>query len=359
MVDRVLTAAPTPTQYRVLRAEEVQCLAAANAPLANLYASESEAVLAKSNRRTRCSAPVTSRLMAYRAIDERNKAAGAALELLYSLAEAEANRDILSRSIQQLDGAVANLDRLKQSGLKMPLDRTALERQKLDWLDQHIQLNAAVAKMQGQLQQLCGFDIDTNAPIWPQTDLAVTVGAIDAQAAISDGLANRADLGAIKMLGGSLSADTLPAIQTGMQGLGAGLGTSMVANRLIGRDSGSEGELQSRQSQLNDAQRELERTISREVAEGVQAVDARLRGIAVAKERCDVWQQRLAQMKGRREADGVTTFDLNAVEFEILRAEGDRLHRVVAWKIAQAKLRQAQGLLAVDCGYRMPDQCGQ
>ena len=42
-VDRVLTAAPTPAQYRVLRAEEVQCLAAANAPLANMYASESDA----------------------------------------------------------------------------------------------------------------------------------------------------------------------------------------------------------------------------------------------------------------------------------------------------------------------------
>lgn len=335
-------------------------MAAANAPLANLYASESEAVLAKCNRRIQCSSSVTSKLMIYRAVDERNKAAGTALEVFYSLAEAEAQRDILARSLTGIDAAMADLDQLKQSGLKMPLDRTALQRQKLDWLDQHIQVNATVARLQGQLQQLCGLDVDGDSPIWPEADLNVTVQPIDAQAAIADGLAHRADLGAVKMLNECLSADTLPAVQTGMQGLGPGLGTSMAARRLLGNDAaGSQQELGTRQSQLTEAQSELERTIRREVSEAVQTVDARLRAVAVAKERCQLWQQRLANMKGRRETDGATSFDLKAVEYEILRAEGDQLHRVVAWKIAEAKLRQAQGLLAVDCGYRMPNDCEQ
>ena len=53
----------------------------------------------------------------------------------------------------------------------------------------------------------------------------------------------------------------------------------------------------------------------------------------------------------RRDADGVTAFDLSAAQLELLRAESDMLHRVIAWKIAEAKLKQAQGLLAAECGY--------
>jgi hypothetical protein len=356
-VDRALSRTPTPVQYRVLRAEEVQCLAAANAPLAKLYDSESQAVLAGAGRRNQSSASVQSKLMTYHAIDERNKASGAALELFYSLAEAEAGRDILNRSIDEVDRAVANLDQLKQSGLKIPLDRTSLQRQKLDWLDRQIQLNSTLVKMQGQLQQLCGFEADPNTPIWPQADLTVTLMPTDPQAAIGEGLANRADLGALCMLRGSLSVDTLPAARSGMQALSPGLGASVLTRRLFGGGSGSEEELQTRQSQLAQAQSDSERTISREINEAVQNVETRLREIAVAKERREVWQQRMANLKGRREADGVTAFDFNAAQLELLRAENDEVHRVIAWKIAQAKLKQAQGLLAAECGYRLPESC--
>ncbi len=356
-VDRALSPPPTPVQYRVLRAEEVQCLAAANAPLAKLYASESEAVLAGADRRSQSSAPTLSRLMTFRAIDQRNQTAGTALELFYSLAEAEANRDFLDRSIAEVDRAAANLDQLKQSGLKIPVDRTSLQRQKLDWLDRRIQLHSALRQMRGQLQQLCGFDADETTPIWPEADLTVTVTLTDAQAAIVEGLANRADLGALRMLGGSLSGDTLPAARSGMQTLSPGLGASLIGRRLFGSQSYSEAELQTRQSQLAQAQADTERTAGREITEAAQNVETRLREIAVAKERWDVWRQRVAELKEKRETDGVTAFDLSIAQLELLRAEGDVVHRVIAWKIAQAKLKQAQGLLAAECGYRLPDGC--
>ena len=35
-------------------------------------------------------------------------------------------------------------------------------------------------------------------------------------------------------------------------------------------------------------------------------------------------------------------------------AESDAISAVVAWEIAQVKLQQAQGLLAQECGYRLP-----
>ena len=344
-VDQALSPPPRPIEYRVLLADEVQCLAAANAPVANLYDAESEAVLASPSRRSRRAAPTLSRLMAFQAVDERNKAAGTALDLFYSLAEAEANRDVLDRSIEEVDQAVANLGELEQSGLEIPMDRTALQRQKLDWLDRQIQLHAAIRRMQGQLQQICGFELDETTPPWPEADLTVSVAPTDIPSAIADGLANRADLGSLRMLDGSLSSDTLPAVRSSMQAMSPGLGASLITRRLLAGASGAEAELPTRQAQLTQAQNDTERAVRREITEAAQNVETRLREIAVAKQRWEVWTQRVAGLQEKRKADGVTAFDVSIAQLELLHAEGDVIHRVIAWKIAQVKLKQAQGLL--------------
>jgi hypothetical protein len=356
-VDGALSKAPPPGQYRVLRAQEVQCLAACNAPLARLYDSESQAAANKKDRPGRCTGQEQSKLLAYRAVNERNKAAGAAMELFYLMAEAEANRDILNQSVAESGHAEEELEQLRQSGLKMPSDQTTLRRQKLDLFDRRIQLQSAMRQMQGQVQQLCNFEADETMPVWPEADLTVSVATIDLPAAIAEGLANRADVGALRMLNGSVNADTLPAAREGMQPLGPGLGMSMVSKRLFGKDSGGDEEVPTRQSQLTEAQTDTERTASGEIAEAAHNVEAQLRGIAVAKERQDLWARHVAALQQKHEADGVTAFDLSAARLELLRAESDTVHRVIAWKIAQVKLKQAQGLLAAECGYPLPQCC--
>jgi hypothetical protein len=356
-VDGALSSAPMPSQYRVLRAEEVQCLAASNAPLAKLYDSESHAAANKTGRKGQRNAIVQSKLLAYRAVNERNKAAAAAMELFYLMAEAEINRDILDRSVAEADRAAANLEQLKQSGLKMPEDQTALRRQELDLLDRRIQLQSGVRQMQGQAQQLCNFAADETTPIWPEADLTVTVAPIDVPAAIVEGLANRADVGALHMLNGSLDADTVPAARSSMQTMGPGLGTSMAGKRLFGGESGNEEELPTRQSQLAEAQADTERTAIREISEAAYNVEAQLRGIAVARRRQELWRQRVAALEEKHEADGATAFDLSSARLELLHAESDTVHRVIAWKIAQVKLKQAEGLLAAECGYHVPECC--
>jgi hypothetical protein len=77
----------------------------------------------------------------------------------------------------------------------------------------------------------------------------------------------------------------------------------------------------------------------------------------VAKERFEVWQQRKKDLTEKRQTGGATAFDLSTVQLELLRAESDMVHRVIAWRIAQAKLKQAQGMLAAECGYGLPGDC--
>jgi hypothetical protein len=92
-VDQALGQPPKPLEYRVLTAGEVQCLAAAASPTAKLLVAESEAVLSGGggilHQAAQRAAPMQSKLLCIYAIDERNKSAGMALELFYSLAEAE------------------------------------------------------------------------------------------------------------------------------------------------------------------------------------------------------------------------------------------------------------------------------
>jgi outer membrane protein TolC len=142
-----------------------------------------------------------------------------------------------------------------------------------------------------------------------------------------------------------------------MQALGPGLGASIAAKRLLGDRSADDGEAQSRQSQLADAQVEVEQNAGREIREAAWNVETRLREIAVAKERLEIWRQRVADLEQKRETDGVTAFDVSAARLELLRADGDEVHRVIAWKVAQVKLKQAQGLLAAECGYGPPGCC--
>lgn len=295
--------------------------------------------------------------MAYRAADERNKAAAVALELYYSLAEAEAKRDILRRSVAEADRAAAHLEELKQSGLKVPGDDTELARRKLDLLDQRIQLDAAVRRMQGQLQQLCGFEMDQTFPIWPKADLSVVVAPVDAEAAVCEGLANRADLAAIRLLASSPDADSLSAMRGMMQSFSPGLGASIAARRLFGGRSADLDEAYLRHSQLSQAQVDLEQNAARKIREAAWTVDARLREIAVAKERLEIQRRRLAALEEKRRSNGVTAFDISAVRMELFQAESGLVGRVIAWRIAQAKLKQAQGLLAVECGYGLPGRC--
>ncbi len=356
-VDKALGQPPAAEQYRVVKAEQVQCLAAANAPFAKLFAGESEAAASDTGHHHSCSSSTMSTLMAYRTVDQRNKAAGMALELFYSLTEAEAGRDILERCVEEVDLASTDLDDLKKSGLKIPMDRTALQRQKLDWLDRQIQLQSAARQIQGQLRQICGLEEEESTLLWPEADLKVTIVPLDVKAAIEEGLENRADVGALQMLDESLSVDTLPAVRSGMQMLNVGLGASVAGRRLFGGGAGSAEELQTRQSQLTQALEETERTARREIREAAENVESRLREIAVAKSRRQAWKQRLTDLKEKRTADGTTAFDVRTAKLEMLRAESEVLHRVIAWRIAQVKLRQAQGLLAVDCGYHLPENC--
>jgi len=358
-------AKPTPTKYRQLHAEQCQCLAAANCALANLLEEESKLGTSSAKGQRSASKPdavMRRKMLAYRAVDERNHSAASALRTFYLLAEAESARDRLKESRGETKRMIEHLKSLKDQGLQVDLDDRLLERQRLDLLDQKRQSQLLVSQLNGQLRALVGLDADDETLIWPAADLTVTAGPVDEQAAVREGMAHRADIGMLRMMNDSLEVGTLPAARSELQQADPMLGSSKRAGHLLGGANSSKhsAELQTRRTQLQQQLDDRTRTATEEIRQKARAVETRLQQIALAKQTRDVCADQLKRLEMKRDADGVTPFDISKARLELIRAESEQVHKVIAWKIAQVELKEAQGLLAAECGYNLPrGGCGR
>ena len=163
--------------------------------------------------------------LAARSVYERNEAAGNALELFYRLAEAELQRGVLRRSLEETDQALADYRQLQQKGLPLADDDDALHRQRLELLGKQVQLETQRIRP-GQLGRLLAVPCEPQSPLSPIADLSLSVAAVDADAAVAQGLALRGDLCMLRVLCQNLNQETLPAFRAAMQQVGGPLSSS-------------------------------------------------------------------------------------------------------------------------------------
>jgi len=361
-VRRTIAGTVASSQFQAVDARQCQCLAAANSALAN--AIESESRLAMSQRGAACAevqmAEIRAELLALRAVEERNNAAADALELFYRLAEAESNRDLVQRSLEETDRVLSYIEQLKGGGVQTKADQHAARRQKADVLARQTEVRLSIAQLNGQLRHFLGFDSYEPTPIWPEADLKVTVDAVDVDAAIAEGLCRRADLQGFGLLGNTLNQQSLPAVRQGLSLVNVvpgappeqSCGLGQICNR---RDVFCE--VQVRRRQLNELHASREHLAAEEIRQAAAAVEARLQQIALAKEKLDSWLGRIEWLRSKRGTGGVTAFDISEAELRRIESESELIHQVIAWRIAQVKLKKAQGLLAFECGYDAAGRC--
>jgi hypothetical protein len=186
-------------------------------------------------------------------------------------------------------------------------------------------------------------------PIWPDVDWKVVPAPIDPGAAVSLGLYYRPDLNLLRMLIQCLDADTLDAARSGLGSVSSLLGASPIAACWLSHHL--KDEVDSRRSQLCELLAGKERAATEEIRQAVAAIDVRLRQIAVAKQKVDQWQEQLQvqRMERQRPRSMVTALDIAATELQCLDARRELIHQVLALRIAEAKLKEAQGLLDEEC----------
>lgn len=361
-VDRALGRQfPPNARYFALAPETCQCLAVANSTQGNSMAAERRSVQARASQHHGLSEEDQVRVRALRAseLEARNKSASAALESYYQIAEVEANLSIIEASLRELDKGLDDVKRLRKQGVQAPFDDSELTRQRVDLVGKLTDLTLKVGQLNAQLVRLLGLQTtDPNARIWPTADWKVATEPIDMQAAVDEGLALRPEMQFLYSLQGSLNEETLNVVREVVAGAAGMLSTQskfvgliqmLGLHNMCGRRQAKERELPIRRRQLADFTEQRRLEITSEIQQAVRTVETRLRQIAVTKEQMQNWDKRIDELQRKQRIEQASFADLTAARLKSFEAQSDQTRYVIGWKIAQVKLKEAQGRLVLEC----------
>ncbi len=363
-VEKALSRKSEVSGYRLLTESQCQCLAAAESTLGKLLAAERQSVLTgvvERRDREAQARSVLANTLGLRAVEERNRSAASAMELYYRLAGAHFNRDRLDRSLDEVRRSIENFRKAKDTGLSVPGDEAKLRTQEIDLEDRKAQLDAAVGQLDEQLCQLLGLERDPSQPLWPGADMTVSVGPIDLETAVAEGLHSRPDLALLCALRENVNEQTLAPIRSALARVDPLMGRPTPKKHMISTAVHRARvclETQARQEQLDQLLESQKRSAEDEIRRAASEAEKRLRQLGLAKDKLDQSQGLLRRLRQRREAKGAPqASEISAAQLEVFAAESDAFQAIVEWKIALVKLKQSQGLLASECGYTLPATC--
>lgn len=351
---------PAPAEYRELTAEACQCMAAEASSQGNSMAAERRSLQASASRHHGLSEEDQLRVRALRAseLEARNKSAGAAMEAFYMIAEVEANLSILEASQAEIDDALAKVKRLRDQGMQVPFDDSELARQRLELIDKQTDLEQKVGQLNAQLVRLLGLETtNVYARIWPADDWKVEVAPVDMEAAVEEGLTDRPEMQFLASLPRWVNTKTLGVVRQLVAGADGLLGSQskftgllqLIGSRLCGQRKSNERELAVRRRQLGDYTRQRRLEITSEIQQAVRQADSKLREIAIAKQQTTAWEQRIAELTRKQQIDESTFAEIATARLKAFQAQSDETNRIIGWKIALAKLKEAQGKLILEC----------
>ncbi|HVX14673.1 MAG TPA: hypothetical protein VHC22_26025 [Pirellulales bacterium] len=349
-----------PAEYRALSPEQCQCLAVKASSEGNSLAAERRALLATASHHGLTQEErLKVQVLWASELEARNRSAAAALTTYYHIAQAEANRPILARSLHELDDALANVARMRAQGMQIPFDDGELERQRLGVLDRQLKLISQLDQLNAELVQRLGLSTAEVRPrIWPTADFTVNVAPTDIDLAVGVGISSRPELQLLRSLKSSLKARNVAVTRDVVGGAGALIGsqskfTGMVSllrvRELIGQCCSNHRELPTRQRQLAEYYDRRQREVTTEIQQAVLEVESSLRRIAVEKQAVIAWRTEIDRLAKKSQIDQATFLDSSRARLKRLQAESDEIEQIIAWKIALVKVKEGQGMLVNEC----------
>jgi hypothetical protein len=349
-----------PAEYRALSPEQCQCLAVKASSEGNSLASERRALSSTASPHGYSEEErLKLQVLWASELEARNHSAAQALTTYYHLAQAEANRPILARSLNELDDALANVARLREHGMQIPFDDGELHRQRLAVLDKQLKTTSQLDQLNAQLVQQIGLSTTEIRPrIWPTADFTVVVAATDIELAVAVGTATRPELRLLASLQSSLRAKNV-AVTRDVVGGASGLissqhkFTGMVSllgvREFFGQRRSNRLELPTRQRQLANYYDQRRREVTTEIQQAVLEAESTLRRTAVEKQAVTAWRTELDELGKKSQIEEATFLDISRARLKRLEAESDEIEQIIAWKIALVKVKEAQGMLVTEC----------
>jgi hypothetical protein len=357
---------PSPTAdapYRILTEEQAQCLASANSSKANFLDQQARELEQKrtslGERLLHLEADRALRVEVLRslALEDRNQTAGGTLKYYFRLVEAEVKADLARRSIALMQPSLAELQRMRDGGLKVPTEMDGLESQELQLKADLVRLEAGINSLNDSIAQLlCMPGCCCRA--WrflPTAELGIQPTVPDVKVAmdvahhfrpallLNDKIqreANSSTPGAVRMVLTSAYGVASPG---GNEHGGLPHKLLDTAIQLIHHESKSPTD------SLDALGRQTERQVEDEVCQALNELQRQVQLISVTRSRLIRHQQRLAEQESKL-AQGLTApLALLSPRLEAIRLEADLVQEVTGWHIARVKLKQAQGLLVAEC----------
>ncbi len=337
-------------QYCALAEMEAQCLAARNSKTGRLLAMEAEAVAAQKH----CvdgGSELAGDLLVLQSVHERNKDAATVMELFLRLVEAEGGAQNLGLRLQEVEAMQADVDQLQQRGMTSAVSKSEIETQRLEILHRQAEVQGTIDRLNHQLANMLGVVLPPGSRYWPEADLLVDPNQPDPEEAVQVGLGNRADLAALRRASRAEGREAVAAAKLLLQPPGVGAATAVSSDCLkLFQLCSQRREADAREDQLSLARWNQERTVESEVLQAMDLMGTRLLQIGITRDRGETIQTRLEATR-RRQQLVVSPLSVRTIGLDALAAEQDLLHDVVEWKIAIVRFKQAQGLLARECGW--------
>jgi hypothetical protein len=344
-----------PRTYCNLPEAEAQCLAAGNASLAKLLEGEAEALAAQPQEilHRRRSRECLQEVLQLQAAHERNRAAAAALQLHFRLAEAEGGAANIKLRLTEVAELLHDVQRLQAAGVDSTLSQATVEAQQTDLVHKQVDLEVTIEDMNHQLANLLGTEPPPGTRFWPTVDLKVDPTVPDLDTACHIALQQRADLAAIERA----STCDLSAMRTMLRQSGVGLGVSPAKCLAMLHFFTKHRERDVREDQLATTLDDQRRTLGHDLARAISSIETRLAQIGLSQHRRELLQRQLERVEKKRQIDPAAGFEARKARLDVLAADQDVLHDVIEWKLATLKLRELQGDLAIQCGYATTVEC--
>jgi len=362
-VNRELPSQRTTGEFNLLSFSDCQCAAASNAATANLL--EREAQLADvliENRleKAACAQQLQRDLIMFRSLENRTEMAATAAIAFYNLALVETLQSLLDDSLGEIAEAHHQAEQLRAEALVDSEVVEQLKRQQAEMHEKLAELLLNRIRLNGQLRIVLDCRLDSPFPYWPQANLHASLETIDKELEVSDGLATRPDLRALRLTLCRLDKTTLP-IARGVLGVAdASLGTVVAGGsrlrNLTERDL-VDYEITVRENQLQAMLHQREQQVIAQILDAAWKIETVQRHVALASEKLASRRREVQRTEQLREVSDASVLDVKQARLQVDQAVADFIQAIVALRLAEVELKRAKGSLAGECGFEWTPCC--
>jgi outer membrane protein TolC len=282
----------------------------------------------------------------HHAADEaRNRSAGEAMEAFYQLLEAEGRRALLVLSLKEVNESLERAEELQAKGIHAPVEVAVIRKQLTDLRSDEVKLRIAVVQLNARLKVLLGLS-GGDYCLWPLAELKVLPETPDIDETVNYGMCHRPDLALLEALAGSLDSGSFTLANKTLAALNPLLGETSsrcCCPKLLACLHGCK--IQWAEEQVQCLLAERKRQAEEEIRQAVGVVTHWVQLVVLAQQKVENEEWRIKELEEKKAKGFDAEGELTTARLNVYKAQGELVHEVAEWKIARARLRQAQGRL--------------